>query len=374
MMQMDYMKFGIEDFLSDDSFLEYCLETNSQSVEFWRKWLEHHPEKLQVANSARALFYTLNGNISAETFRQDQAVFKNALNLQLNGVTSPLSHHQVEFSAPPQRNNLRRLWISVTSVAAIALLAIGVFIYKNQSRSPLTGDTLTYRALLGKKEVVKLIDGSVVTLNGGSHINLQKGFNINKRELTLSGEAYFVVAHNAAKPFIVHTEKITIKDIGTEFNVKAYPTDKRTEASLIKGLVEISINASANNTQKQKSIILSPNKKFVLDNININKPLKFKELKQNFSISSITKNYETNSVVETDWTQNKLTFFDEPLVDIAVQMERWYGVKVVILDPALKNIHFTATFDHGELNQVLEALKLSGNFNYRKEGNVISIY
>lgn len=371
---MDYMKFGIEDFLSDDSFLEYCLETNSQSVEFWRKWLEHHPEKLQVANSARALFYTLNGNISAETFRQDQAVFKNALNLQLNGVTSPLSHHQVEFSAPPQRNNLRRLWISVTSVAAIALLAIGVFIYKNQSRSPLTGDTLTYRALLGKKEVVKLIDGSVVTLNGGSHINLQKGFNINKRELTLSGEAYFVVAHNAAKPFIVHTEKITIKDIGTEFNVKAYPTDKRTEASLIKGLVEISINASANNTQKQKSIILSPNKKFVLDNININKPLKFKELKQNFSISSITKNYETNSVVETDWTQNKLTFFDEPLVDIAVQMERWYGVKVVILDPALKNIHFTATFDHGELNQVLEALKLSGNFNYRKEGNVISIY
>jgi ferric-dicitrate binding protein FerR (iron transport regulator) len=55
-------------------------------------------------------------------------------------------------------------------------------------------------------------------------------------------------------------------------------------------------------------------------------------------------------------------------------MERWYGVKIDILNPDLKGYHFTATFDHEDITEVLKALKLSGNFKYRKEGNVISIY
>ena len=186
----------------------------------------------------------------------------------------------------------------------------------------------------------------------------------------LEGEGYFDVVHNAQKPFTVHTAKIDIRDIGTIFNVKAYGTDKTTEASLIKGAVEIILN----NKTKSK-ILLNPNHKLVLLN---NKDLNIAEGKINgkalFVVRNVTKNTDNDSVVETDWTQNKLTFFDQPFDEIAVQMERWYGVKINILNPDVKAYHFTATFDHEDVTQVLEALKLSGNFKYRKEGDIISIY
>jgi ferric-dicitrate binding protein FerR (iron transport regulator) len=98
------------------------------------------------------------------------------------------------------------------------------------------------------------------------------------------------------------------------------------------------------------------------------------KVKAPFVVRNITKNTDGNSVVETDWTQNKLTFFNQPFDEIAIQMERWYGVKINIANPDVKSYHFTATFDHEDITQVLEALKLSGNFKYRKEDNIISIY
>jgi ferric-dicitrate binding protein FerR (iron transport regulator) len=176
------------------------------------------------------------------------------------------------------------------------------------------------------------------------------------------------VVHNAQKTFTVHTAKINIKDIGTIFNVKAYAADKTTEASLIKGAIEITLN----NKAKSK-ILLTPNNKLVLLN-NLNVAGDSKKVKAPFAVRNITRNTDGNSVVETDWTQNKLTFFDQRFDEITVQMERWYGVKIDILNPDVKGYHFTATFDHEDITEVLKALKLSGNFKYRKEGNVISIY
>ena len=366
---MDYSKFEVEDFLCDDSFLEYCLETNPEAVKFWNDWLDKHPEKALVAERARKLFYTLNGNITAETFHRDHELFKSA-------VTERLGKHIVkpDFSAVNRKNYVRRLWIGAASLAACGILVASLFFLKSeQTKIPAHSETLSYATPMGKKRKVKLPDGSVVTLNGGSHLQLQKGFNTGNRELSLTGEGYFVVVHNAAKPFIVHTEKITIRDVGTEFNVKAYLNDKATEASLINGLIEITIKGTTHTTVGLTPVILAPNKKFILINDapasgktpGITKPI--------FDVKNITTT-ENNSVAETDWTQNKLTFVDEPLSEIATQIERWYGVKVIIANPALNNLHFTATFDHGDIVQILEALKLSGNFNYRKEDNMIRIY
>lgn len=367
---MDYSKFEVEDFLCDDSFLEYCLETNPRAVKFWKEWIIEHPEKARAVQHARSLFYTLNGNISAEVFHRDHEVFKNALTMKVQERTSPAN----DLSLNRKRNLIRRLWIGAASLAACSLIAIGLFLSgTDQSKLPAKKPILSYSTPMGEKKTVRLPDGSVITLNGGSHIQLHKGFNVSNRELSLVGEGYFVVVHNAAKPFLVHTAKITIKDVGTEFNVKAYLNDKMTEASLIKGLIEITIKGHNQFSAKSDPIILSPNKKFIFNN---NNPVSAHEpgiLKPVFTVKNTTTT-EDHSVAETDWTQNKLTFVDEPLSEIAPQMERWYGVKVVIANQALNDLHFTATFDHGDIIQVLKALKLSGNFNYRKEGNMINIY
>ncbi|OCX54376.1 hypothetical protein BEL04_08960 [Mucilaginibacter sp. PPCGB 2223] len=364
---MDYSKFGVEDFLCDTSFLEYCVGTNEEAVAFWTAWLAKHPEKLKAANSARSLYYTLNGNISAESFHKDFEAFKNAFGGVLN-LTEPVKIIRIRKS-----NN--SLVFTLTGVAACMLVAFGLFLFKKNKTNQALVTDLSYNTPLGKKLTLKLTDGSVVTLNSGSSLVVSKDFNLHKRDVTLIGEGYFVVAHNEAKPFVVHTKKINVKDIGTEFNIKAYATDKTTEASLIKGRIEITINNNAVAKRlHQNTIVLLPNNKFIIDNNVTGSPGEQKTVKQPFAISHITTNASTNSVVETDWKENKLTFYDSSLDDIALQMERWYGVKIQITSPAIKAYRFTATFDHEDIIQVLEALKLSSNFNYRKEDSVIIIY
>ncbi|MEO6524428.1 MAG: FecR domain-containing protein [Mucilaginibacter sp.] len=371
---MNYQKHSVEDFLCDNSFLEYCLGTNEASVTFWTDWLARHPEKLPAANSARALYYTLNGNITAENFKQDHQIFRQVVESADLSVKKAVD--RVEVLTPVfDQKSYQRIGTIISGIAATILVATGFFFFKtNRLKTATTAQTVAYNIPLGHRRTIKLSDGSTVSLNGGSTLKVLKGFNIKTREVYLSGEGYFIIAHNQAKPFMVHTEKINVKDIGTEFNIKAYPADRVTEASLIKGLVEITLNKSVQSNKAGKAIILSPDKKFILDNYAMEHLINEKKNAAVFSIGQITKNVETNSVVETDWTQNKLTFFDEPLSDVALQMERWYGVKVIITNPTLKAMRFTGTFDHGEITHVLEALKLSGNFNYRKEDTVISIY
>jgi ferric-dicitrate binding protein FerR (iron transport regulator) len=365
---MNYSDFGIEDFLSDISFQEYCLGNNEQAVIFWTEWLIDHPEKEEVVHSARSLYYQLNGNITNQDFQADYKVFQKALD-QLNINDVP---HQpyIQKITPLKRSNTK-LVMTLTGIAACFLIAFAVYLLSvKKSNDPTTNEALSFSSPLGKKKSITLTDGTKIILNGGSKLTVASNYNISRRDVILEGEGYFDVVHNAQKPFIVHTSKINIKDIGTIFNVKAYPADKTTEASLIKGAVEITLN-----NKIQSKILLNPNNKLVLlNNEGANIAAGRTKVKAHFVVRNITKNTDGNSVVETDWTQNKLTFFNQPFDEIAIQMERWYGVKINIINPDVKNYHFTATFDHEDITQVLEALKLSGNFKYRKEDNIISIY
>ncbi|MFB0497502.1 transmembrane sensor [Mucilaginibacter sp. OAE612] len=365
---MNYSKFGIEDFLSDISFQEYCLGNNEQAIAFWTQWLKEHPEKANTIHSAKTLYYILNGNITDKDFRADYEFFQKAFGPRHSNSDS---HLPLQQKIVPLKRSNRKLVMTLTGIAACFLIVSAIYLFNlKNSKQSVADRALSFSSPLGKKKTITLSDGTKIILNGGSKLTVADNYNISRRDVTLEGEGYFDIVHNAQKPFTVHTAKISIKDIGTIFNVKAYAMDKTTETSLIKGAVEIILN----NKMKSK-ILLNPNHKLVLLN---NKDLNVNQGEETaeglFTVRKVTKNTDDNSVVETNWTQNKLTFYDQSFDEIAVQMERWYGVKINIINPAVKEYHYTATFDHEDIAQVLEALKLSGNFNYRKEDNVISIY
>src|SRR6187401_2548064 len=109
----------------------------------------------------------------------------------------------------------------------------------------------------GSRTKIVLPDGSQVWLNAGSNLDYNNSeFNKDLREVTLSGEAYFDVTKNAAKPFIIHTKKMDVKVIGTAFNVRSYSNEKTAEASLIRGSIEVSLK-----DRKDQKFILKPNEK-----------------------------------------------------------------------------------------------------------------
>ncbi|MFN8253948.1 MAG: FecR family protein [Ferruginibacter sp.] len=233
----------------------------------------------------------------------------------------------------------------------------------------------------GSRSKLTLPDGTQVWLNSDSKLVYDnENFGNGTREVSLTGEAYFDVVKNTAKPFIIHTQKINIKVLGTAFNVKAYPEDKLTETSLIRGKIEVTIKNRPND-----KIILSPNEKLIVENNEIVDrkvkalPAGRAELPEDtippqVSVNKLVPSVSDNSIVETAWVNNRLVFRDESFEDVAVRMERWYNTEIEIQGEALKQQHLNGVFMNESVTQALDALKISIAFKYRIEGQKIIIY
>jgi ferric-dicitrate binding protein FerR (iron transport regulator) len=231
----------------------------------------------------------------------------------------------------------------------------------------------------GSKSQVKLPDGTLVILNADSKLTYPDNFLGNTREVTLEGEAYFNVTHNKQKPFIIHSKAMDIKVLGTQFNVKAYPQENTSEATLIKGSIEVTLTGHTH-----EKIMLKPNEKItvsnqpVIQNVVTEKPQKIPSKPIDeiplISVDQVRADEKENIISEIGWTQNKLMFKNESLQSIVATLGRWYGVQIQINSENLKDQKFTGNFNAETLTQVLQALQLSYNFSYKKENNSIIIY
>ena len=228
----------------------------------------------------------------------------------------------------------------------------------------------------GSRTHLSLPDGSKVWLNAGSKIDYGKNYGIAYREVLLTGEAFFDVAPDAHQPFIVHTRGLDIRVLGTSFNVKSYPSDKTTEATLIKGSIEVSIH-----NRPSDKIILKPNEKLVISNDDslMRAPTpRRREIRAEslLVISKPTYEQHTGTMIETSWVDNKLIFQAEGFSELARQMERWYGITIRFDNQQLQELQFTGSFEKETIGQALDALRFSVNdkFNYTIEGNEVTIH
>jgi transmembrane sensor len=229
---------------------------------------------------------------------------------------------------------------------------------------------------LGSKTRIQLPDGSIVWLNAGSKLVYDKNYGHEDRQVTLTGEGYFDVVKDAEKPFFVHTSNVEVRVLGTLFNVKAYPEDKTTETSLIRGSVEVFIKS-----RPLDKIILSSNEKLVVENKVDSAMAKGghadKEWEQPLmTLNQLKRNSRDNTINETQWTENKLVFDNEPFNEIALKMERWFAVEIEITDPVLAQKRLTGKFERESVEQALEGLAYasSPSFVFERKGNKIIIH
>jgi transmembrane sensor len=216
----------------------------------------------------------------------------------------------------------------------------------------------------GSKTKTVLPDGSQVWLNAETNLTYNERFGKDNREVNLTGEAFFVVVKDSAHPFIIHTRRMDLKVVGTSFNVKSYPGEQTSEAALISGSLEIRLTAG----DRQK-IILRPSQKLVISNDSV--PRADKKNAGNsvdepfMDIRNVTHFKQADSIIiETSWVENQLVFQDEALKDIALKMEKWYGVPIDFEKEFLKELRFTGFFEKETIQQALHALSISGDFNY----------
>ena len=229
----------------------------------------------------------------------------------------------------------------------------------------------------GSKTNLLLPDGSTVWLNAGSRLTYDSLYGTALREVTLSGEAYFEVAKNPKKPFIIHTGKINIRVLGTVFNVKSYPEENTIETSLIKGSIEVSFPS-----QPSKKIILKPNQKLIIDKtetkVTTNKDPGVAASEPLISIEHLNRIGSDSSITETGWMENRLYFNDMSFHDLLHNMERKYGVSFRLTDTDLDSLHFTGSFQNETVSQALDALRFTAeqstaDFTYEIQGNQVLI-
>jgi transmembrane sensor len=264
----------------------------------------------------------------------------------------------------------------ISGAAACLILVFWIVLsnYNKTGKPPATIAQNLVSTKNGSKSKLQLPDGTEVWLNSGSKISYGNDFTGNTRQVTLKGEAFFEVVKDASRPFIIHTDAIDIKVLGTAFNVRSYPDEKVTETALIRGSVEITLH-----TNPDKKIILKPKEKLIVknDSTSVNKGKAEKDNKQ-IPLLTLTEVHTVNkgkdsAAMETLWTKNKLVFDGETLQQVALKIERWYGVKVTVQSDRLKQVEYNGVFEDENLAEVLYALQLTGNFNYTIRKNEVII-
>lgn len=271
-------------------------------------------------------------------------------------------------------------WLLAATVLVLLAMAGWLFFYSPQ-HSPIINNDQKYAGngkseittRYGSKTKITLPDGTTVWINSGSRLVYDNNnFGVENREVTLVGEGFFDVSHDVAHPFIIHAGKVNIKVLGTAFDVKSYPEDEVIETTLIRGSIEVIFR-----NDPQKKVVLRPHQKLtvfkddrmITQNLNAIDQDKAKE----YEISPMTIIPADSTVVETSWVQNKLAFRSETFADLAVQMERWYNVKINFSDSKVKQYRFTGIFMNESLDQALKALQITAPFHYRIEKNEVFI-
>ena len=306
------------------------------------------------------------------------------IGIQMQGLNNTEEDHLVSIVTEPKKKT--SIFSFTKKRMAIAAAVTGIMImagiYLNQLPAKETKVVPVQRSEVitrnGSKTRLTLPDGTKVWLNAGSKLSYPNTFGNALREVALTGEAFFDVTKNPQKPFVIHTSKMDIRVLGTAFNVKCYPDEKKIETSLIRGSIEVTLK-----DRPTEKIYLKPNEKLTLINdevITERKPNTGKKKTEEsilaepmVTIGYITHQPADNSVVETSWVENKLVFRGETFEEVALKMERWYGVTINIANENLKKEHLTGAFEKENITQALDALELTTDFNYVISKNNITI-
>jgi len=323
------------------------------------------------------LMQLLKANANEESIRNELRNLYNSLDPEIVSdfhIDGQGGLYQTGQPAPEQRP--RRVFVKRAVLALCALVAIvvgwnffSVKPHNSKADDPKTASRIYTPA--GSRTSVVLPDGTEVWLNSLSTLTYSTAaFNSGRREVELVGEAMFSVKHDSLHRFLVHTKNFDVTDLGTVFNISAYPEDKHAQASLISGSIEV-ITKGRNS----RKITLVPNQRFVVENESRSVVVKAGPVKAVVepTIRPIIINPQMQMAPDTAWMVNKLIFTDENFYDLALQMQRRYSVEVVFQSEKARTYKFTGRFEEEDVEDALKELQAIAAFSYRRVANVIYI-
>jgi ferric-dicitrate binding protein FerR (iron transport regulator) len=237
-------------------------------------------------------------------------------------------------------------------IAGIIFIPVAIFlgIQLYQANSAKNNYLVEIKAPAWTRAQFSLPDGTTGWLNSNSTISY-KGSFINKRTVLLNGEAFFNVAKDPRKPFVVQTREVDVKVLGTKFNIASYINENNVEVVLEEGKLVFT------DKTNHKSYTMKPN-----DLVVYNKK---------------DKKYAITKVLPakyTSWKEGKLVFRNDPVDVVVRRLERWYNVLIVNNVSLSEDLRWRATFEDEDIEKVLDLMKRTLPIDYEIEGPAVDTY
>lgn len=292
-------------------------------------WIDESEENKRVATQTFALY------LAVDTVQVMKKVDTEKALLKVKGKMSDREVRRIVWWEWAQR---------AAAILFIPLLTL--FIWQNwKGDTGEVAEMMEVKTSHGMTTSLTLPDGTIVYLNSESSLSYPSRFNRDFRRVTLSGEAYFEVAKDPEKKFILSTtHQSQIEVLGTCFNVEAYEQNTEVITTLIEGKVDFMFEKDAG----VKHVFLSPREKLVYD-----------------SETDKVHLYKTSGKSELAWKDGEVVLDNTPLEEALWMLEKRYSVKFVIKNEKLKNSSFTGTFTNQRLEKILEYFKVSSKIRWQ---------
>jgi len=296
-------------------------------------WIESSEANKQLYNEYSRVWQEL-GKVEGKTSRE--------VNLEWKRLEQAIENDPGQIREKPGNSYL--LMRIAASIIIFLSVGVGIFYVLNQGKC--------YEVVAADKiEQVELPEGSKVSLNLDSRLTYSKKFQSDTREVELKGEAFFEVARDTIRPFVIRAGDVYVEVLGTSFNVKAYENDDHIEVTVEKGKVAVYRVDDADDR-----VILVRGEKAVFK----------KSGEALLAMENENINYKS-------WKTKRIIFEDTPMSEVVRIVNEIYHADLQIASPALKDCPVTTIFDNQSLETILNVLESTLNLSITKEGESIII-
>ncbi|WP_325643366.1 FecR family protein [Chitinophaga sp.] len=236
-------------------------------------------------------------------------------------------------------------------VAGLLGMTSGAFYFLKNRRAPVVADIAIEAPLRTMKKII-LPDSTVIVLNAGSTLKYPEAFTGSTREITLEGEAFFDVAPDPRKPFIIHSGTLNTTVLGTSFNITAYKHLTQLSVTVLTGKVAVT------DTLSQQSVTLLP--------------------KQKATFNAATAALVTSAADKPEnamaWSEGRLVFEETLLPEVAVKLSNKYNVHITLMDKRLSDYRFNGEFETESLDDILKIISTLTKTSVKREGDTIRLF
>ena len=359
----DYNDFEVEDFAKDDLFIKWCTHQAKEDNKYWENVKKEFPQKLKTIEEASMLVKNLYDIYNEKEINKKVELIDKRI----------LANTKI----PVKSENKIYGYIRYIAASVIFIIASGIF-YLNTRKNIESKDIIwTSHYNDSNKEIqYKLSDNSIITLEPYSSVTFPNKFSTDQRIVILKGEAFFQVAKDSLRPFLVYANETITKVLGTSFKISAFEGQKTVQVEVATGKVAVYGNVQSKKNDEQESIVIYADKKMVIPKPNI----KY-ELTPN---QKVIVDYQNNLMKKTlvdspvllakDKDEVRFNFFNENISKVFNELEKAYGIKIEYESAEIIGCNITTKLADEPLLEKVQVLCAALNLQYKEENGSIKIY